>query len=326
MKQIINRLPFDKNDVDTQNYMVSLLKLCSFHKIIESTKILALKKQFDEIFKENARQYTKGESSSISLKSAEKLYSSIFYNCDVYLKNLKSVEKAVEVLKNSSAYEIYMCGMDLTAGVHKRSREVFKQAYKLRLDVPVYEYQYVMKKSFDEYNANYSARFDAENCCASIDYPLLHTAAYVMDSMGAVFIYEYYSAILCENEFCSCFNKFQIDSLLKNYGRIYGCKYSELLFNICEVILNNLFACCLLGKEKFNIDLSKEECNLLSQEYMLFSIQDISRKLLNSFNEYKSDFSNKTYEYLKSYITAFCINFLRSISSSNLNRMLSVNI
>ena len=81
--ELEGNLPFVKEDVDIENITASLLSLCSVNNIIPQKKQFEIKHELDELFIENAEQFTKRESSTIPIKQAEKLYQSLLYQADV---------------------------------------------------------------------------------------------------------------------------------------------------------------------------------------------------------------------------------------------------
>lgn len=306
MDNITVQLPFSEKDIDIQNYTASLLAYCAVNKIIEEEKLQKIAIGIQAAFTETAEQFTKRESSTITKNRAELLYSSVLYQADVYLMSLSSINEAVNELSSLPIETILERGKEIILSVNEANKKIFRRAFKTRLNVPCFEYKYVMEKAFDDYVKGYSARFDARNCCASIDYPLLNCPAYNMKSQGALFTNEYYTGIMLENAFCQYFEPKKIDALLKAYGKIYKCDYTDLLFNIAEVLLNNLLSAALLGKAKFNIVLSNEDLETIEKSYKLFPKEKLCDNVEKAFSAYKDIFQNEAlYEYLKKHIEAF---------------------
>lgn len=287
MTEITEHILLPDGNIDRQNYTASILQLCMTVGIISSARAEEIRCRFDTEFKETAAQYTSRESSSISMKLAEQLYSSLLYRTDIYLLSLKSDEAAVLALKSMPIGEILNEGRELILRIHEQNLKIFRQAYKKRLSVPLAEYRYVMDTAFDEYVRNYSARFDARNCGTSIDYPLLGRPAYALTSEGAVFINEYYTSIMLENELCSHFAAEELERLLLCYGRLFNVHYSTLLFNIAEVVMNNLLACLLLSKPLFCISLTRAELDELSERYSCYTYSELTELLTRLFDVYR---------------------------------------
>ncbi|MFA5658167.1 MAG: DUF6179 domain-containing protein [Oscillospiraceae bacterium] len=326
MNEITEQLPFSEIDIDIQNYTASVLLLCSANKIISDERITEIRSDLEKAFIETAEQYTKRESSTIPHKRAELLYLSVLYQCDIYLLSLRSLNKAIDELNILPIKIILDRGQKLILNLHEVNLKIFKRAYKSRLSLPCYEYKYVMEKSFDEYCKGYSARFDARNSCAFIDYPLLGCPAYNMKSQGAVFIYEYYTGIMLENEFCKYFSEEKIESLLIKYAKIYNCKYTDLLFNISEILFNNLLAGVLLGKPCFILSLCDNDIDDIIKKYALFSDKALCIEAKKAFSAYQKDIANpQLYQYLRKYIPTFAHELSIRLQRGGMNRFLVIN-
>lgn len=323
MNKLECNLPFDSSEINILNYTADLLRLCCSHNLIPEHKLMEIRNGFDKSFIETAEQFVKRESSSIPKKRAEILYSSVLYQSDVYLMSLNSINKSVEALNNLSTEKILSYGRSLIQDIHNKNIRIFKQAYKRKLNLPVIEYRLVMDKAFDDYYKSYSARFDARNCCALIDYPLLGKPAYSLKSQGALFIHEYYTGIMYENEFCSFFAENEIEDFLKAYGKMYGCVYTDLLFNITEVLLNNLLVCAILDKPLFELYPKMEDINKLKTIFRKTSVNDKLHKFKSAFNKYESVFHDlRCYEYLYRYIPLFSMDFNRCIQNNRMENFI----
>lgn len=321
MNEILGQLPFSENEIDIQNYTANILLLCSANGILTDKKIQEIHLGLDKAFIETAEQYTKRESSTISQKCAERLYSSVLYQADVYLLSLQSLFNAVQEVTLSPIEALLDRGQKLILQLHENNLQIFRNAYRNRLNLPVYEYKYVMNKSFDEYYRGYSARFDARNCCAAIDYPLLGCPAYNMKTQGVLFIHEYYTGILHENEFCKYFSEEKIEQILTRYGEIYGCRYTDLLFNIAEVLLNNLLGGALLGKPLFKLSLNRNDIYDIVNQYTLSSEEAICNEIKKAFSVYQEAISNPSlYRYLQKYIPSFAQELLKRIEYGGAER------
>ena len=306
MEDIALSLPFSEESVDVQNYTASLLARCAEFNVIDSGKLSEIRQSLTAAFTETAEQFTRRESSSVSRKRAELIYSSVLYWSDVCLLSFNSLFQAVHTLKSCPMSLILSRGQKLILEIHSRNIEIFRKVYQTRLDVNCYEYRYVIEKSFDEYLKNYSARFDARSCGASIDYPLLGTPAYGLKSQGVMFINEYYGKILLENKFCRLFSPSALEAMLVSYGERYNYRYSEILFNISEIAAENLFANALLGRTDFEPPLSRNEERVLKEKYSQLSEDTVKNELCAAFSKYHSKIGNNSvYSYVAGYIPEF---------------------
>ncbi len=310
-----------QKEIDKDNYTLSLLEYCIINNIIDMTKQTKIKNVLDNEFIEMANQFTMRASSTISKKQAELIYNSILYQSDVCLLSLNDDENAVRALLNEDITEILNHGKQLIFRYTEECRTIFKLAYKNKLNIQIYEYNFIMDKAFDEFNMNYSARFDAENICTSIDYPLMNKQAYALKSKGVVFIKEYYTAIMYENIFCSYFNMSDIIEVLNGFGAVYNCHYSELLFNIAEVILKNSLASMLLGKKYNEIKLTSIDIKELYDKYFDCSQIDLSNRINEVFSLSDLRFKdNQLKLHLLEYLPVFACELHKHLQAKNIEQ------
>lgn len=318
-------LPFSEDAVDIENYTASLLLLCAAHQVLPYHTQLSIRQKLNELFIETAEQYTKRESSSLSQKRAEQLYSSVLYPIDLMLFSLQSTKKAIAALHTIPIEGLYQQGKTYILQLHEENRLLFQKAYQKRLPFPLAEYRYVMDKAFDDYFRHYSARFDARNCCTLIDYPLLGRSAYSLTSQGVQFIHEYYTSIWYENEFCSLFDVDSIEALLIGYGKTHTSHYTNLLFNICEVVANNFFLCRLCGKEFHALTLTRADIETIQIQYEAASKEELCddlTRLLQQGIEWKPA---GLLEYLTGYIATFVAEFQKNLRLSALDKLVVVS-
>ncbi len=241
------------------------------------------------------------------------------------LLKLKSTDRATKMLKNTSMYDILQIGKKLILEYFEECKIIFKRAYNLKLDTHLYEYKYVMEKAFDEFVTNYSARFNATDICASIDYPLLNQQAYEMTSKGVLFIKEYYSAIMYENMFCSMLDKTSISNTLAGFGEIYNYDYNDLLFNISEVLFNNYLSARIIGKNNNQISISKCEINNLYDICMPLTKEQLKVKVTKLFLQQTIFAKNPSLAiYFKKYIPMFCDNLLAHSKENTLENYIVI--
>lgn len=256
-------LPFSEEEIDVTAYTASLISLCVSHGILTAQRLDALKRTFDAQFREAAEQLTRRASGSLSLEHAEKLYSSVLYRSDAYLLSLKSAQSAADALRTVPPAEILARGAAVITRRFAQARLLAQRVESTALHIGFPEYLHAAHEAFDEFSRGYSARFAAQDICTSIDYPLLCSPAYALKSSGVLFICEYLSALALENEFCRLFPEKEVLGLLNSYGRLYGCPYHRLLFNVCAVVLRNALAAVMLGKEPLTLRLTKAEVRRL---------------------------------------------------------------
>ncbi len=313
------RLPFTEEELDEEQYTMSLLRLCMQHQLIDTPHFRAIQNGLNCAFIETAEQFTKRESSTLPRKQAEQLYASVLYQADIALMAYRSPARAVEALNTLGIETILIKGKRIILFLHEQNKKIYQAACQQGLSLPVYEYRYVMDQAFSAYCAGYSARFNARECCAQIDYPLLGRSAYRFKSKGVLFIHEYYTGILNENVFCRLFDEGQMKALLMAYGAQYRSDYKDLLFNISEVLLNNLMANALLAKPLFKLTVSPKDIRNLERRVCGYSEPRLREELLCALLPYQKQIQNDNcYAYLKKYIPLLSSELFRRLEKKNL--------
>lgn len=222
-----------------------------------------------------------------------------------------------------SPEKILYKGKDIIMKYYSESKSYYNKARQYNLDLPVYEYRYVMDKAFDEFYKNYSARFNALEVCTCIDYPLMNKKPYEMRSKGVMFIKEYYKDIMLENRFCSLFDIGDIRTLLSGYGKLYGCKYTDILFNISEIIANNYFLRLLNNKNEFFLEINKKDINNIYSTLHDYTSEDIHVTVKNVLK--KSTIIHDEpllYMYLKKYTDYFADELFMHILNRNIENFI----
>ena len=293
---------------DRAGYAESLIERCAESGELDGKRLGELKAALDRRFCETARQYTRGESGSVSGEEARRIMRSLIYQLDVCLLSMDGDADAISALQSAPPDGLFERGQRMILLLLEQTKAIFRRAYAKRLDVGCTEYRYAMDEAFDVYCARYSARFDAENCVATVDYPLLCTQAYELKSSGVLFMREYYTALLYENDFCSKFERRELERLLRGYGKIYGCDYRELLFNICEVVLVNAMAAKMLGKPEGALLLGVSDIEEFTERYSALGRSGLAAEANTALERLcpgADRFSSAQRRYLGGYIVRF---------------------
>lgn len=307
---------FFEDEISEKNYTASLLTIGRKYGLISEKKYMEILTVLNDQFTELLGQYTKRQSSSVRRETAETIYSSLLYCADISLKTVRSDRAAIDVLNIIPITMILEKGRNLILNVHTMNRVIYRKTEETKLENGTDEYKDLFRGVFGQYYKTYSARFNARECCISVDYPLMGKPAYALKSEGAYFIKEYYSSVLLENSFCRVFEKEKTDKLLYNYGRKFSTVYFLLHFNIAEIIANNYFSRLLLDRTEPELVVSEEDAVLLCRIYSVLSLNDVRGKL-NSYieDQFKDKLNNSAVRYLLDYAVIFSNDFLNRTDS-----------
>lgn len=258
-------------------YTLSLLTEALRNGRINKAESENFQLQIMNILKDVIMRYTKGESSSVTVSTAESLLNSVFYSMDTGLKSLNDVEAAYEAIKSGNINQIYSKGLSLVSACFKESNELYLKIRKDRLKVGLEAYDSTIEVALPAFFEKYGAVFDAHNTMASIDYPLLFDD---MSITGIFYIKWYLETLDIETDFCCLFLDKEIEKVLTTYGQIYKIDYTKTLTNIFELVLNASLFSVLSEGSAFSLSISELQYEVLlrklsgSNQHMLDLLLD----------------------------------------------------
>jgi hypothetical protein len=176
-------------------------------------------------------RYTHDQSSSVQVEEAQSLFESMLYCITAYINTLPDPQNA---LKTRKPEELFRCGLDLVKQYVQESHLLLEEAKLTRISTDLVAYNHTLNHAIDEFFKAYDPRFDAQSTAATIDYPLLKDDLSVT---GILYIKNYLTQLIEENQFCSKFGKNYIRSVLLTHGVQHHLDYREMLVNIPELIL-----------------------------------------------------------------------------------------
>ncbi|MDO5559593.1 MAG: DUF6179 domain-containing protein [Oscillospiraceae bacterium] len=313
----------DPKKTDNENYTLSLLAQCSINGILSPQKLMEIRNKINELFKNTATAFTKGNSSSLPVKTSQTLFESVLFACDVFFLSLPDADACVVYLENNSIESAYENGRSLIWKYFQETRVIFRKVYETRLEVKSQEYTDTILKVFDQYYLHYDFKFAPQNIPAAIDYPLLY--GNWLGLRGVLYIKKYYTSLMFENQFCRLFKKEELDALLEQHGAKYSVDYSTQLFNICEVVLINALAAAIAHKPLKTLEITKLDCLQLTSEFQLVSEEHAYDAARKAFCGYMQLLDNPALiSYLRKYTETFALGFHNSAVNDTMQDFLCV--
>ena len=98
---------FNIDNIDKNQYYISLVKECIKANIIDNNVIYTTQLELGKFLKEIILKFTKGESSSVTVETAEKLIIAIWYTIDMYLDSFDNIIDSIEAIKHESLESMY---------------------------------------------------------------------------------------------------------------------------------------------------------------------------------------------------------------------------
>ena len=314
---------FNINNIDKNQYYISLLKECIKVNFIDNNVIYTTQLELGKLLKEIIMKYTKGESSSVTIETAEKLLIAIWYTIDVYLLSFDNIQECIDIIKNKSLETMYKEGKLILKEEFEITKELYEKTIKDKLDIEIIAYNDTLGDGIEAFFRNYNIEFEPHDAPGSIDYPLAFDDWSVQ---GLNYIKNYLKNINIENRICSYFDKSAINNMLENYGRMYHINYRDLLINVFELTITNAVFSFIVNRDYKSLEIKEEEFTHLENNLKNLK-NDISKlidlcvdKIIYDFNIVNKD----EIDYLNRYKKVITNSTISGIKNNNIKNMLVI--
>ncbi len=227
--------------------------------------------QAEELYQLLGKQvfkYTSGDSTSVSVETAQMILKSMDYCINSYYKSLDnpapyggkttlsmmSTQVVLANGKEKSLEEVLELGIQAVQDCVQTCKELLIKIQDSYVDVDNIAYRDTVKTGLTKFFPTYQPRFKAHLSDVEIDYPL---AVEVEGLDGVEYMYEYLRRLYLENQFLQKFSVDHINSLLLGYHK----EAREYLINIFELVLQNALGLRLISEDilGLNITLQQQE-------------------------------------------------------------------
>lgn len=271
----INILKVKKNQ-----YTLSLLNEALHNELITLEEFKTIQVQLLLLLKDLINLYTKGESSSLSVDTAESLLNSIIYAIDAYTICCNSPEEALSHLLALKIKTIYEKGIEQVGLWFHEANNLYKEVKKNKLNPLLEAYNLTINEGIPLFLKNYGILFTSHHTMANIDYPLTFDD---MSLQGVLYIKNYLKNIKTENEFCNYFDSLKVERLLGEYGRMIQMDYTIELINIFELVVNNAVFSEMVGNDVTKLLLSNAQADVLNHKLLELSSEEIKLYVEKAF-------------------------------------------
>ena len=122
---------FNINNIDKNQYYISLLKECIKANIIDNNVLYTTQLELGKLLKEIIMKYTKGESSSVTIETAEKLLIAIWYTIDAYLSSFDNIKDCIDIIKNENLETMYNKGKSILKEEFETTKKLYEKLLKI---------------------------------------------------------------------------------------------------------------------------------------------------------------------------------------------------
>lgn len=267
-----------KNSFSEQHFFNDILKTCYEKKLLDDRILKRISYERLETLKVQLKYYTKDNSSSVMVEAAESILQGIDYTIGIYLKTLNNMDSIVKELKNRSLLDMLKMGHSLIKKKIAEGKKLLEKIQKNKLKVNNYSYNDTIDYGIPLFFKEYEDFFAAHETPGSIDYQLYMDN---MDYKGIEYINNYLYTLNLENEFCSHFDIYEINELLKGYDK----KCELLLVNIFELVFINSLGLIICGKSLERLNINSIDRKYIGNKLCKLSLRELKEVLLNCTNK-----------------------------------------
>lgn len=264
---------FIGDNFSQEDFFKDLLASCYEKKLLDENILAKIYYERMELLKVKLKYYTKDESSSVMVETAESILQCIDYTIGIYLKTFDNIELITAELKHTSLSDMLKTGQDLINKKILDSKRLFYKINKSKLKVDNYSYNDTIDYGITPFFKEYNSFFAAHEAPCSIDYQLCIDT---MNYIGIEYLYNYLENLSLENEFCNNFNISKINELLKGYDK----KCELLLINIFELLLINSLGVIACGKSLNSININSLDREYIKNKLGKLSLEELEEELL----------------------------------------------
>lgn len=272
----------NKESLDKNQYLVSLVNEGVRAGLLEPELISDMPSGLLEILKDNMRMYTKGESDTLKVETAEGLMSSIIYSISLYLMKFGAPEDAVSRLKSTDIKTVYREAMDYIKSYVEETKNLYKSIEAKRISVPNVIYSETFEAAIPKFFSGYDVIFSAQDTSSDMDYPLVFDD---MSLKGIIYVRRYLEAFELENDLCRKFNPQDITAMLKLYGKRNRIDYELTPVNLFELVFNNIVFLALLDRGYDDLLISAVEFELITERLNGLTVNELGSLVSEALNK-----------------------------------------
>ena len=139
-KNLIKSTVIDINKIDKQNFLQSLINQAMNLGLMTTSQEEQIQIQISHLLSYVLGRYTRLDSSSVKIETAQDTLCSIIYCIDLYLANLNNADMALETINTIKLSKIYKNGLELVKKDISVGKKLFKQVKNNRIAVDILAY------------------------------------------------------------------------------------------------------------------------------------------------------------------------------------------
>lgn len=212
MTDIVNTGSLFQDDIDSEHYLASLLKIALNREIITGFEFKKIKTALNSEIARVIVRLSKGKSSSVRSEVASTIAESVAYTVSMALKKEETPHLALRRLNSDNMLNIFLDGTKAISAKLKYVKHIGTLINRSSITVnnDAFNSVKVNFQSFiNRYNPDYTAHF---SIFSEDDYP---TVIKIENLVGIEFAEKYFEAFYYELKILSAFGQGALDSLLR---------------------------------------------------------------------------------------------------------------
>lgn len=236
---------------------------------------------------ERVEKFTMRDSTSVTKETAERILGSILYciksDSNNTIKN-SSLDKSLIKEENLDIRTAFYNGLLIKKEKIKKAKILCENIKREFCFIDNCYYKDIIWKGMDAFFKNYDVEFNPQYNVLTLDYPLYIE---IENLSGIDLIYEYLKRFYIEERFLKKFEIHIIEEILRGYND----NFTNLVINICKIILRNAIICKILNKNIYELDVKEIDIDRIkkyiennTQEEMVRLIDEKLKSLLKELS------------------------------------------
>ena len=236
---------------------------------------------------ERVEKFTMRDSTSVTKETAERILGSILYciksDSNNTIKN-SSLDKSLIKEENLDIRTAFYNGLLIKKEKIKKAKILCENIKREFCFIDNCYYKDIIWKGIDAFFKNYDVEFNPQYNVLTLDYPLYIE---IENLSGIDLIYEYLKRFYIEERFLKKFEIHVIEEILRGYND----NFTNLVINICKIILRNAIICKILNKNIYELDVKEIDFDRIkkyiennTQEEMVRLIDEKLKSLLKELS------------------------------------------
>ena len=236
---------------------------------------------------ERVEKFTMRDSTSVTKETAERILGSILYciksDSNNTIKN-SSLDKSLIKEENLDIRTAFYNGLLIKKEKIKKAKILCENIKREFCFIDNCYYKDIIWKGIDAFFKNYDVEFNPQYNVLTLDYPLYIE---IENLSGIDLIYEYLKRFYIEERFLKKFEIHVIEEILRGYND----NFTNLVINICKIILRNAIICKILNKNIYELDVKEIDIDRIkkyiennTQEEMVRLIDEKLKSLLKELS------------------------------------------